>query len=231
MVSTSASPAQLREVAYFRDLPADDLRWLAGAASVRRFAARELAVREGEPCAGLYALREGQARIFKSSRAGRQQALAIVQPGDTFNEVPVFDGGPNPASVETLRPSTMLVVPRETALALIGRSPHAALTLLAAFAGRLRSFAALVESLAFDDVTRRLARFVAQLARREGRTTPEGLLLRRSLTVQDIAAMVGSVREVVTRSLALLEGQGLIAVRPSEFIIPDLAALQRFAED
>lgn len=122
------------------------------------------------------------------------------------------------------------MVPREAALALIGRSPQAALALLAAFAGRLRGFTALIESLAFDDVNRRLARFVASLAQSEGRPLPEGLAVPRSLTVQEIAAMVGSVREVVTRALGQLEGQGLLLVRPGELVVPDLAALQRFAE-
>jgi CRP/FNR family transcriptional regulator len=220
----------LGAIGYFRGLDAADRRWLAAHSTVRRYAARESVIREGEPCAGLYALRDGQARIFTTSRAGRQQVLAVLQPGDTFNEVPVFDGGPNPASVETLQPSTIVAVPRDAALALISRSPQAALTLLAAFAARLRGFTALVEALAFDDVNRRLARLLARLARAEGRAESDGVVVARTLTVQDIAAMVGSVREVVTRSLTQLEGQGLLAVRPDAFVVPDVAALERLAE-
>jgi CRP/FNR family transcriptional regulator len=157
--------------------------------------------------------------------------LAILQPLDTFNEVPVFDGGVNPATVETIEPSTVAVVPRETALALIGRSPHAALTLLASFAARLRGFTQLVEALAFDDVNRRLARFIAQLARTEGDVRPDGVVIARSLTVQDVAAMVGSVREVVTRGLAHLDREGLIHVSRDQIVVLDLDALERFGED
>jgi CRP/FNR family transcriptional regulator len=222
---------QLQEVSYFRGLAEADLRWLTGSTSIRHYGNRELVIREGELCAGMYGLLEGRARIFKTSRSGRQQVLAILLPRDTFNEVPVFDDGPNPASVETLAPSTVLTVPRETALALIGRSPHAALTLLASFAGRLRGFAQLVETLAFDDVNRRLARFVAQLAQDEGVQVASGIAVRRSMTVQDIAAMVGSVREVVTRALSHLEHEGLLQVGATEILIPDVAALQRFAAE
>jgi CRP/FNR family transcriptional regulator len=226
-----APPDALRRISYFSGLAADDVRWLAGAVSLDRYAGREILIREDEVCLGFYALLDGRARIYKTSRSGRQQVLAILQPLDTFNEVPVFDGGLNPASVETIEPSTVITIPREAALALISRSPHAALTLLASFAARLRGFTQLVESLAFDDVNRRLARFVAQLARTEGSIRPDGVVVSRSLTVQDIAAMVGTVREVVTRGLAQLEREGLLRVSRGEILIRDLAALDRFGED
>jgi CRP/FNR family cyclic AMP-dependent transcriptional regulator len=225
------SPPTLRQVSYFKDLSAADLEWLTGAVSLHRYRGREVLIREGEPCDGFYALLGGRARIYKTSRSGRQQVLAILQPGDTFNEVPVFDGGPNPAGVETLEPSSIITIPREAALALIGRSPHAAQTLLASLAARLRGFALLVESLAFDDVNRRLARFIAQLARTGGRHEPEGIVVARSLTVQDIAAMIGTVREVVTRGLAQFEREGLLQVSRSELVVLDLAGLERFGEE
>jgi CRP/FNR family cyclic AMP-dependent transcriptional regulator len=224
------SPDQLQAIAYFHGLAAADLSWLAASVTLALFGPREAVIREEEPCTAMYAVQHGRVRIFKTSRGGRQQVLAVAQPPDTFNEVPVFDGGPNPASVETLVPSAIIVVPRETTLALIGRSPHAALTLLASFAGRLRGMTRLVETLSFDDVNRRLARLLAQQARREGVPHPEGTRLLRTLTVNDIAAMVGSVREVVSRALSLLEHEGLVHVRSTEMIVPDITALQRYAD-
>jgi CRP/FNR family transcriptional regulator len=226
-----AKPEALQVVAYFSSLSAAELRWLAGATSLRRMGTREVLIREGEPCTGFYGLLEGRARIYKTSRSGRQQVLAVLLPHDTFNEVPVFDGGPNPATVETLEPSSVLEVPRETALALIGRSPHAALTLLASFAARLRGFSQLVESLAFDDVNRRLARFIAQLAESEGRPSSDGIVVARSLTLQDVAAMIGTVREVVTRGLTQLEREGLLQVHRNELVVLDLDALKRFGQE
>lgn len=225
------SANQLCRVSYFSDLSPSDLQWLEGAVHLRRYASHANVIREGEPCEAFYVLLDGRARIFKTSRAGRQQVLALLQPGDTFNEVPVFDSGVNPAGVETLDPSDVLAVPTTTALALVGRSPHAALTLLASFASRLRGFTQLVEALAFDDVNRRLARFLAQLARMEGQPEPEGILIRRDMTVQEIAAMVGSVREVVTRAFAHLERERLLHVSRNEILIPDLEALDRFGEE
>ncbi len=225
-----AQAEQLRRIAYFSDLSDADLGWLVGAVSLERQETHVTLIREGDACTAFYALLDGRARIYKTSRSGRQQVLAVLQPLDTFNEVPVFDGGLNPATVETMEPSTVVTIPREAALALIGRSPHAALTLLASFAARLRGFTQLVEALAFDDVNRRLARFVAQLARTEGSARADGIAVARSLTVQEIAAMVGSVREVVTRGLAQLEREGLLRVSRGEILVLDPDALDRFGE-
>ena len=225
------SADQLRQIAYFRQLSPADRRWLEGAVHRHHYEGHETVIREGEPCEAFYVLLSGHARIFKTSRSGRQQVLALLQPGDTFNEVPVFDDGVNPASVETLDPSEILAVPTATARTLIGRSPHAALTLLASFASRLRGFTRLVEALAFDDVNRRLARFLAQLARMEGQPGAAGILISRALTVQEMAAMVGSVREVVTRALARLERERLLSVSRNAILIPDLAALDRFGDE
>lgn len=221
----------LDEIAYFRGLSPADLQWLDRALIWQHYGAHTSVIEEGEPCQGFYALAEGRARIYTTARSGRQQVLAILQPRDTFNEVPVFDGGPNPASVATLEASTVVAVPRETALALIGRSPQAALSLLAAFAGRLRGFTSLVQALAFDDFTHRLARFLALLARNEGRPSPEGIVIPRSVTMQELAAMVGSVREVVTRSLGHLEAEGLLRVQRETFTVPQLQALERFSSE
>lgn len=222
--------AALQQIAYFRHLSAEDLHWIISRVSCHQFDSRATVIHEGQPCEGFYALLDGRATIYKVSRSGRKQVLAILQPGDTFNEVPIFDGGPNAASVETLETSTMLFIPRETALDLVSRSPHAALVLLASFAARLRGLMGLVESLAFDDVTSRLAHLLVQLARSEGRQSPEGIEISRAFTVQDLAALVGSVREVVTRCLSHLEHEGLVRVSRSTIIVLNLDRLELLAD-
>jgi CRP/FNR family transcriptional regulator len=78
---------------------------------MRSFGAGELLFSEGDPCAGLYIVVRGRVRIFKSSPGGREQVLSIEGPGGSIAELPVFDGGPYPASVSALEPSE-LVFPR-----------------------------------------------------------------------------------------------------------------------
>src|SRR5579884_275179 len=92
----------LREVDYFAALPDEDFREVAGHLHLRRYTAGQLVMLEGEPCEGLYVVRQGRVRVYKMSPAGKEQVLRIIPSGESFNDVPVFDGGPNPASADCL---------------------------------------------------------------------------------------------------------------------------------
>src|SRR5512140_3033771 len=96
---------ELRGVPYFARLNEDVLGELARIAVTRRFERGDVLFLEGELNDGLYLLRSGRVRIYKTSPEGREQVLAIVGTGESFNEVPVFDDGPNPASAQALEDS------------------------------------------------------------------------------------------------------------------------------
>src|SRR5690242_18906923 len=97
-----ASKVWLRQVEYFRGLPEEDYSEVAKRVHVRRYESGQVIMLEGEPCEGLYVVRAGRARIYKMSPAGKEQVLRIIPAGESFNDVPVFDGGPNPASADCL---------------------------------------------------------------------------------------------------------------------------------
>ena len=99
--------------------------------------------------------------------------------------------------------------------------------LLRHFARRLRSFTELVEQISLQTVQNRIARYLYMAAREEGIETGEGYIIPRSITQQDLAALVGSVREVVSRTLKVMEDDGLVEVRRKEFLVRDLNALRR----
>ncbi|MHB8620008.1 MAG: Crp/Fnr family transcriptional regulator [Chloroflexota bacterium] len=92
----------LRGVDYFARLPDDDFLEVAKHVHLRRYAAGQIIMLDGDPCDGLHIVREGRVRVYKMSPAGKEQVLRIIQPGESFNDVPVFDGGPNPASADCL---------------------------------------------------------------------------------------------------------------------------------
>lgn len=98
----------LRAVSLFSGLSADEPRPLAPHAVRRRFAHGELLFSEGDSCRGLYIVVSGKLRIFKSSATGREQVLAFEGPGGSVAELPVFDGGPSPASVSAAEDSQIL---------------------------------------------------------------------------------------------------------------------------
>ncbi len=217
----------VRMVPYFKSLTGPEMEAVAGVMVVRSFHAREIIVREGEPSNGFWLLRTGKARIFRTGTDGREQTFRLVAPGDTFGEVPVFDHAPNPATVEALEASEAILIPTRAMLVLIERYPQVAAEVLRHFAARIRAFTGLVEQISLQTVPGRIARYLYQLAREEGRPAPDGIVVPREITQQDLASLVGSVREVVSRSLRVMEEDGIVTVGRKEILIRDIAALQK----
>jgi CRP/FNR family transcriptional regulator len=225
--SRDAMLADIRAIPYFETLGDAAADRLAGRVSLRRYGVREIVVAEDEPSAGLYYLRSGKARIYRTGPEGREQTLRLIVPGDTFGEVPVFDGKANPSTVEAIEPSAVLVVPADVLLGVVETNPAVAMYLLRHFASRMRSFTHLIQQISTQTVQSRLARYLYQLAREEGVATPEGIVVPREITQQDLASLLGSVREVISRSLHVMAEDGIVEVRRSDIVIRDLKGLER----
>src|SRR3972149_5118105 len=114
----------LKSTPYFKDLGGEAAARIARDVVELSFARGQVIFLEGEPCRGLYVVREGQVRIFKTSPEGREQVLLIAHSGDSFNDVPVFDGGPNPASASALESSVVYLIPREARTPLVADGPR-----------------------------------------------------------------------------------------------------------
>ncbi|MCK9519663.1 MAG: Crp/Fnr family transcriptional regulator [Dehalococcoidia bacterium] len=223
---TPASIDDVRKVAYFQQLDDERAKRFARELVVRQYRPRERILTEGDQCEGFFLLRSGRARIFRTGPEGREQILRLLQPGDTFGEVPVFDGESNPASVEAIEPAEAVLFPTHAVNALVDEDPQVAKVMLRHIARRLRGFTELVEQISLQTVQNRLARYLYFAAREEGIETEDGIRIPRSITQQDLAALVGTVREVVGRTLRAMEEEGIIEVRRKEFVVRDMAALR-----
>jgi CRP/FNR family transcriptional regulator len=223
--------AGLRQVPYFADLEETRLRELAGSVRERKYNAGEMVLTEGEPCEGLYFVLRGRVKVFKVSPEGKEQVLRILGPGRTFNDVPVFDGGPNPGSIQAMEPSVVGRVPVAAIRALVQADPKVALAVIRVLASRMRSLTLIIEDLSLRSVVARVAKVLLDCSR--GRATvmeaPGGTCHHR-LTQQDIAAMTGSVREVVQRALKTLEKDGAIRMQRARVEILDESVLERWSE-
>lgn len=226
VVNATATLADVRNVRFFDSVPDEAVLQICEHLLVRTFAAREFVISEGDVARGMYVLRSGKARIFRTGVDGREQSLRLLSPGQSFGEVPVFDGGPSPASVETLEPSEVVLFPTTVVNEVVRRYPDVALALLLHVTRRLRFFTELIELVSLQTVPARLARYLLQLAREEGERCDEGIRVPRSITQRDLASLVGSVREVVSRSLKAMEEDGVLVVRRHEIVILDVKGLQ-----
>lgn len=222
----TAKPDDLRLIPYLALLPAQDAAAIAAALPVATYAPREVVILQGDPVPGIFLTVGGRGRLFMTSGEGKEHTLRVLSRGDTFAEVPAFDSGPSPATVESLDHLTVVVLPRDTVRNIMRAYPEVADAVLLYFARRLRGFTSIIEQVSLQTVTARLARYLYQTARVEGVATAGGISVRRQVTVHDLATIVGSVREVVTRYLKDMESQGLITVTRKEFIIHDMEALQ-----
>jgi CRP/FNR family transcriptional regulator len=202
---------------------------LAARAIERRFQKGELLFVAGEEARGLYVIVEGAVRAFRESADGREQVIHVERAGATVAEVPVFDDGAYPSTVAAETDSILLFIDKRDVRNLCLEHPQITLAALKVLAGRLRRCAELVETLSLREVGQRLARLLLAEARARGTPAAEGLEATLTLTNQQIAARVGSVREVVSRALTRLQQDGLIALKGRHLTIPDEAALAAYA--
>ncbi len=208
---------------YFGALPREARELLAHRSAVRTYDQGALVFTQGEQARGLFLVVTGAVRLYQSSEEGKEQVLHYARPGESFNDVAAFDGGPCPASALAVERTTLLFVPREVLLEVLQRYPQAALSALETLAGRLREVARLVEALSLKNVTARVA---AVLLRLSDVGDPIPLPTR-----QELAAMAGTVREVATRALTTLEGKGLIRIGPGRLVtILNRQGLERVSE-
>jgi len=221
--------AALRKTTLFGDLDADTLRVLADRSVDRLLAPGEVLFVEGESASGLFVVADGAVRAYRTNRDGRLQIIHVERAGATIAEVPVFDGGPYPSSAAAEGPTTVLAISRNEVLRLSAERPVIALAALRVLAGRLRRCAALVETLALREVGQRLAQLFLEEARRKGRRSRSGLAFQLSLSREQIAARVGTVREVASRAISRMERDGLIEIEGRRVRIRDEARLSEYA--
>jgi CRP/FNR family transcriptional regulator len=209
--------AALAALPYFKSLDENQLTQLSRALVERSLDKDEIIFLEGEPCQGLYLVRQGNVKIYKLSAEGREQILSNVRRGGSFNEVAVFDGGPNPANAIAAEPTTVWVLSRQAMVETIQNHPQVALAVMQNLGIRLRHLVNLVEDLSLRQVSARLARLLLETA--SGEEPP--------LTQQEMASRLGTVREMIGRSLKQLESRGLIQVERGRIVIIDRKGLER----
>jgi CRP/FNR family transcriptional regulator len=218
----------LRRVSYFATLPDGLLSELAAVAVERRYGRGQMIFLEGEPCAGLHILVEGRVRIYKVSPQGREQVLEQIESGGTFNDVAVLDGGPNPASAMAASDVLLWIVSHADIRRLAHAHPELAWALIESIARRARRLVAMVEDLALRSVKARLARLLLAEAKRT--LDPAQINRDQMVTQAEMAARLGTVREMIGRALRELADEGLIAFDRHRIVILDRARLADVAE-
>jgi CRP/FNR family transcriptional regulator len=207
------------QAAMFRGLPASAHAELAAQARSRGFQRDDLIYLEGDIGEGLYVVVRGAVKLFMTSPQGKEQVFRIVRAGGTFNEIPMFDGGPNPAGAQAIEAGEALILPRSLLYEMARTYPDFGLAVASVFAERLRTLISLVEDLSFRSVTGRVAHLLLETS-----GAANGTAEAVTLSQQEIANMVGTAREVVGRAVRAMEADGAIRMERQhiEVLAPEL---------
>lgn len=204
----------LRQIPLFATLASEDLAHVAAMTVERNYDRSDIILLEGDLGGALYYVRSGLVKVFKTSTGGKEQMLRLVAAGQTFNDVPALDGGPNPASAAAMEQSSLYMIERAQLRRLIMTRPQVAEAAIQTLAKALRHLVALVEDLSLRHVTARIAKILLD---QQSSSQDEQHIYR--LTQQEMAALAGTAREVVGRALKELEAAGAIEMRQGRALV------------
>jgi CRP/FNR family cyclic AMP-dependent transcriptional regulator len=211
----------LSKLSLFSRLGNDALLEIAPHIHERTFSPGQVIILEGEPCQAVYFVARGVVRTCRLSPEGREQVLAYLGPGEPFNLVPALDGEPNLATVDAVTDATLYTISCEHFRQIMRDHHEVALAVIKRLAAEVRRLSDMVEDLALHTVRTRLARFL--LSHADGKQPP------KRWTQEEVAAQIGTVRDVVGRTLRTFADDGLIRRERGRLVVMDRARLEREA--
>ncbi len=214
----------LAQIPMFAGLDPEERATLATLAVERRYEAGAILFTEGMTCEGLYLIGAGVVKIVKTTSSGREIMLALEAAPATVAEVPVFDGGPYPASVAAVRDTVAYIIPKASLHRACREHPEIALKMLRVTGQRLRQLVMLLQAVTFGSVRQRVARQLMDWQAEHG----EEFAL--PLSHEELAMRIGTVREVVSRNLSRFQAEGLIVIERRRVRVLDAAGLRSEAE-
>lgn len=214
----------LKGIPYFAGLSETDLVAVAQHMFEQSVERGDMILMEDDPPEAVYFVVSGAVKVFKTSIEGKEQILCLLRGGESFNDVPVLDGAPNVASAVAMTPVMLYGMTKSDVEELLRENSRVAMNVIRVLSKRVRHFVSMVEDLSFRDVTSRVAKLLLEYATDHG--SPEEPA-RPRLTQQEMAAMVGTAREVVGRSLRVLEEEGAIRMDRHRIVVTNRKALQQ----
>lgn len=209
----------------FQGLPEPQLNKLARIVTEHSFSGGQAIFTEGDKADGFYIVVSGRVKIYKLSPEGKEQILHVIESGEPFAEVAMFLGGALPAHAEALRESRVIFIPRTAFTALIREDPSLAMNMFGTLSIRLKQFTSLIEDLSLKEVPQRLAAYLLYL------DAEKGIRGNLELTISkgQLASILGTIPETLSRILKKMVDQGCIAVKGRTIEVQDRGMLEALA--
>lgn len=223
MAETSAGKnlRLLRKIPFLNPLKEEELLTLLPFLKEKEYKKNQVIFHEGAPGNHLFLIRSGNVKVYKLSYDGKEKILRVFGPGDFFAELPLLDGGRYPASAETLSPATLVSLSRANFLKILAGNPEIMTKIYEIVGNRLRHFTGVVTDLTLKDASRRLAGFLLEKAEKKDLFTSKEVRFPMELTHQEIASLIGTARETVSRTLRQFQKDGLIEIKDRYITVLD----------
>lgn len=213
------SIALLRRSTLLRSLPSTALKRVLRFAQWRDFEEGTDVFSKADQASHLFIVSEGRVKIFSASSGKKRKTFAYLGPGKIFGEMALLDGRERSASAQAVENSRLLLINKKDFKAMLHRDPKLALHLLRTLSDRLRRANEEIEGLMFRNVLGRVSKTLMTLAEQGGQKFRGGLLLGDRYTHQELADLVGTTREPLSRALAALKRAELIQIRHGQLFL------------
>lgn len=215
----------LRKIPFLSQLKDKDLREVYKISRIREYGPGELVFSKAESANQMFVVLSGRIKIFSHSGAKKRKTFAYLEAGDFFGEMALLEGEPRSASAEAVSYTKLMVITKADFRRLLAKDQNLTYYLLCTVSTRLRKANEAIEDLLFKNILGRVAKTLWQLGRR-GERTRGGILLGENYTQQELADIVGTTREPLTRALSSLKRAQLVETRAGRYFIKDPAKIE-----
>jgi CRP-like cAMP-binding protein len=219
----------LRKIPLLADLTDEELVPIKQELRFRHYAKREIVLQKGGHGDGLLFLLTGQLQVIDITEDGRAIGLRMLAPGDFFGEIALINNSTRSASVVAMTAVVVAFLPASSAMHLFSHSPSVAKQMLRHLAQKIQRDSEFRALLSINNTAKRIYTYLAMQHRLQA--TPGGPAVVENLpTHQDIANMINTSRETVTRALAVLVQQGIVQKEGNRLVIVKPEALEKLVQ-
>lgn len=218
----------IKSFTFFSELAEEELEKIAEISIERRYKKNMPVFMEGEPGEAFYYIKSGRVKIFRTYEDGKEHIVHILGDGEVFGEATLFSRIPYPASATVYEDSLIGIIRNSDMERLVSGNSELALKIIRIFAKKLLFAQDKIRDLAFNDVFSRTASQILKLSVDYGRETEEGILLDLQLSRQELAEMVGTTRETISRVISRFRKERSISEKKEHLIILNEARLKKW---
>lgn len=213
--------AFLKRISLFQDLTPDEIDRIAFIFQEKEFKKNQVVFMEEETGDSMYIVKYGEVKVVQTSLDGRENILAIHHTGDSFGEMALLDGKTLPAMVLAKEDCKIIQISRSNFAEILLKNPKVTRQLLQLLCQRLRDSWQTIRVLKYTDAETKLKHILREFARSDGQPREGGVLINMKVTHQELAEIMGTSRETVSRLISRLQTQGALRFVSRKILLVD----------